>query len=101
MEMSAHMSTSHLYIRIRLFFRGLIHNTHLLSISMCRAHTGYHFLRAAEALDVLYPWYREVMLSISTDREKNITGRINGVATRFECVEKTVCFSSLVWPVPT
>lgn len=52
MEMSTHMSTSYLDIRIRLFTGGAVHNFHLLAIpTMFSHHTGEEiFLHAMKAL---------------------------------------------------
>lgn len=89
MDMSTHMSASYLDIRIRLFICGAIQNFHLLAIPMFSRHTGEQiFLHAEKALDVLCPEWRDLIVSISTDGERKMTGRIQGVATRFEQVAK-------------
>lgn len=55
MDMSTHMSTSYLDIRIRLIVGGTIHNLHLLAIPMFCSHTGEQiFLHASRALDVIF-----------------------------------------------
>jgi len=89
MDMSTHMSTSYLDIRIRLFTCGTIHNFHLLAIPMCSSHTGKEiFLLAERALDVICPNWRDLIVSVATDGERKMTGRVQGVATRFERVAK-------------
>ena len=89
MDMSTHMSTSYLDIRIRLFTGGAVHNFHLLAIPMFSRHTGEEiFLHAVKALDVICPRWRDIIISISTDGERKMTGRVQGVATRFEQVAK-------------
>ena len=85
MDMSTHMSTSYIDIRIRMFTCGSLQNFHLLAIPMFSSHTGEEiFSHASKALDVVCPDWRGVMISISTDGERKMTGRIQGVATRFE-----------------
>ena len=72
-------------------FTGMtIHNFHLIAIQMSSRHTGEEiFLHAAKArLDVISPRWRDVIVSISTDGEWKMTGRVQGVATRFEQVAK-------------
>ena len=85
MDMSTHKATSYLGIRIRLHWNGYILNLHLLAIPMFCRHTGEQiFLHAAKALDVLAPGWKQMVVSISTDGKRNMTGRIQGVATRFD-----------------
>lgn len=85
MDMSTHMATSYLDIRIRLHWKGDILNFHVLAIPMFSRHTGEQiFLHATRALEVLAPSWKNMIVSISTDGERKMTGRIQGVATRFE-----------------
>jgi hypothetical protein len=89
MDMSTHLSTSYLDIRIRLFSGGAIQNLHLLAIPMFCSHTAEQiFVHATRALDVLCPQWRDLIVSITTDGERKMTGRVSGVATRFERVAK-------------
>ena len=85
MDISTHMATSYLDIRIRLHWNGHILNSQLLAIPMVSRHTGDQiFLHAVKALDVLAPGWKQMVVSISNDGERNMTGRIQGVATRFK-----------------
>ena len=85
MDMSAHMSTSYLDIQIRFFYDSTIHNFHLVAVPMFTCHTGEQInLHAKKILDILCPKWQNIMLSITTDGEKKMTGHIKGVATRFE-----------------
>ena len=89
MDMSTHMSTSYLDIRICLFVGGKIENLHLLAIPMFSSHTAEQiFVHAEKALDVLCPRWQDLILSISTDGEQKMTSRVSGVATRFGHVAK-------------
>ncbi|BBN17466.1 hypothetical protein MPTK1_7g14750 [Marchantia polymorpha subsp. ruderalis] len=84
MDMSTLMATSYLDIRIRLHWKSIL-NFHLLAILMFSQHTAEQiFLHAAKSLDVLAPSWKNLLLSISTDGERKMTVRVQGVATRFE-----------------
>ena len=89
MDMSTHMSTSYLDIQICLFIGGKIENLHLLAIPMFSSHAAEQiFVHAEKVLDVLCPRWRDLILSISTDSKRKMTGRVSGVVTRFEHVAK-------------
>jgi hypothetical protein len=89
MDMSTHLSTSYLDIRIRVFKRGEIYNFHLLAIPMFSRHSAEEIFRhAVMAMDALCPAWKDLIVSISTDGERKMTGRVQGVATRFEQVSK-------------
>jgi hypothetical protein len=89
MDMSTHMSTSYLDIRVRLFVRGAIHNLHLLAIPMFGAHTADQIFNHADtALNAICAQWRDIIVSISTDGERKMTGRVSGVATRFQRAAK-------------
>ncbi|BFI14114.1 hypothetical protein MPTK1_5g00010 [Marchantia polymorpha subsp. ruderalis] len=78
MDMSIHMATSYLNIRIRLHRKSSILNFHLLAIPMFSRHTGEQiFLHAAKALDVLALSWKKLILSISTDGERKMTGSLD------------------------
>ena len=88
MDMSTHMETGYLDIRIRIFTKknGIV-NAHVLAIPVFDRHTGeVVFNTAAKALDCLDPLWRQKVIGISTDRENKMTGRYSGVATRFQQV---------------
>ena len=85
MDMSTHLATSYLDIRILLPWKGSILNFHLLTIPMFARHTGEEiFLHAAKALDVLAHSWKKMVVSVSTDGECKVTVRVQGVATRFQ-----------------
>lgn len=90
LDMSTHMSTSYLDIRVRLHLNrhGII-NVHLLAVPVYERHTAeVIFDTAAKALDVLCPPWKDTIIGVSTDGERKMTGRISGVATRFQNVAK-------------
>lgn len=85
MDMSTHMATSCLDISIRLYWNGHILVFHLLAILMFSHYTCEQIsLHAAKTLDVLAFRWKEMVVSISTDGERKMTGCIQGVAACFE-----------------
>ena len=85
LDMSTHMSTSYLDIRLRLFWHGEILHMHLIGIPVFGRHTAAEVYRHASAvLDVLCPQWRNMLISISTDGEPRMTGRIAVVAMLFK-----------------
>ena len=85
MDMSTHMSASYLDTPIHFFYRGTIHSFQLVAVPLFTCHTGEHiYLYTKKILDILCPEWQSIMLSITTDGEKKMTGHIQGVATRFE-----------------
>lgn len=90
LDMSTHMSTSYLDIRIRLHLNkhGIL-NVHILAVPVYERHTAeVIFDTSSKALDALCPSWRDTIIGISTDGERKMTGRITGVATRFQKVAK-------------
>lgn len=90
LDMSTHMSTSYLDIRIRLHLnRSGILNWHILAVPIYERHTAEAIFEAlVKLLDVLCPDWRAVIVGISTDGERKMTGRTNGVATLVAKVAK-------------
>lgn len=63
MDMSTHMVTSYLDIRIRLHWKGHILNFHLLAILMFSRYTAEQiFLHAVKALDVIAPEWNKMIV---------------------------------------
>ena len=83
--MYTHMSTPYLNICIHLHLnRNGIFNVHILAVSVYKRHTAaVIFDTAANDIDVLCPWWKDIIIVVSTDGERKMTGRISGVATRF------------------
>lgn len=85
MDISNHMDTSYMQSRIRLHWNGHALNFHLLAIPILSRHTGEQiFLRIAKALDLLAPGWEKMVVSISNDCLRKVTGRIQSVASRIE-----------------
>ena len=84
MDMSTHMSSSYLDIRIRVCWSSKIHNFHLLAIPMPGRHTAEAIFNAADqAMTALCPDWKAIIVGISTDGEKKMTGRIQGANSWF------------------
>ena len=88
--MSTHMITSYLDIRICLHLnRPGIVNVHLLAAPVYERHTAaVIFDTVAKALDVLCPSWKDI-IGVLTDGERKMTGRISGVANRFQNLAKS------------
>ena len=71
MDMFTRISILYMNIRIRLFACGAIHNFHLHDILMFSSHTGEEiFLHSERALDAIFPNWRDLISSISTESER-------------------------------
>ena len=56
-----------------------------MAVPLFTHHTGEQiYWHAKKILDILCPEWNSIMLSITTDSEKKMTGHIQGVTTRFE-----------------
>ncbi|ETP22863.1 hypothetical protein F441_03904 [Phytophthora nicotianae CJ01A1] len=87
LDMSTYLSISYLDVRIRVYYNEIILNLHLLAIPMHEGHTGEAMFDAVvPVLDVRCPNWRDVMLGITTDGERKMTGVNKGLATRFQKV---------------
>jgi hypothetical protein len=66
-----------------------VHEFHILSIPVHERHTGETiFNKFAKAMDALFPDWRETINGASSDGEKKMTGRHQGVITRMHRVAK-------------
>jgi hypothetical protein len=87
--MATHMATSYCDVRIRICRKSTVHDFHLLSIPMHERHTGeIIFNTFAKVMDALFPDWRETIIGASSDGEKKMTGRHQGVITRIHRVAK-------------
>ena len=80
--------TAYLDLRMRCFFKGGLHNFHILAIPMRQRHTGeYQYDLVVEALNVLAPNLRHQLIGITTDGASAMTGCVQGTCTRLsnEC----------------
>ena len=74
---------SYLDVRLRLTIKMNVYNFHLLAIPLFESHTGENmFSVVVKFMDALYPGWRDILVSSSTDGARSMTGRIQGLATR-------------------
>jgi hypothetical protein len=87
--MATHMKTSYCNVRIRICHKSTVHDFHLLSKPVQERLTGETifntFAKAMEAL--LQDWHKKIT-GASSDGEKKIAGRHQGVITRIHRVAK-------------
>ncbi|KAH9576038.1 hypothetical protein CY35_01G142300 [Sphagnum magellanicum] len=89
LDMATHMATSYCDVRIRICHKSTVHDFHLLSIPEHERHTGeIIFNTFAKAMDALFLDWRETIIGASSDGEKKMTGRHQGVITRIHRVAK-------------
>jgi hypothetical protein len=78
LDMSTHMSTSYLDLRLRVHDnrKGIV-NAHFLATPVYERHTGeVIFDTCSKALNVLCPSWRDIIFGATTDGEKKMTGNI-------------------------
>jgi hypothetical protein len=89
LDMANHMATSYWEVRIRICHTSTVHDFHLLSIPVHERHTGEAIFNTfAKAKDAPYPDWRETITGVSSDGEKKMTGRHQGVFTQIHRVAK-------------
>jgi hypothetical protein len=89
LDMATHMATSYCAIRIRICHKSTMHDFHLLPIPVHERHTGETIFKTfAKAMDALFPDWRETITGSSSDGEKKMTERHQGVVTRIHRVAK-------------
>lgn len=77
--------TSYLDVRVRLCTSGRLVNLHVVALPLHTNKTAEaQFNTASKALNVVDKNWRDKLVSIGTDGERTMTGRISGVQTRFE-----------------
>jgi hypothetical protein len=84
LDMSTHMSTSYLDLRLRVHDnrKGIV-NVHFLSIPVYERRTGeVIFDTCSKALNILCPSWRDIIIGVTTDGEKKMTGNTSGVESR-------------------
>lgn len=82
--------TSYMDMRVRFCTSsGKLANVHVMALPLFERKTAAtQFDAASKALDVVDPDWRTKIVSIGTDGERTMTGRISGVQTRFEQAAK-------------
>ena len=89
LNMATDMATSYYNIRIHICHKTTVHDFHLLSIPVHDRHTGeIIFNKFAKAMDALYSDWRKMIIGASSDGEKNMTGKHQGVITEIQRIAK-------------
>lgn len=85
MDISNHMAAFYPNIHIHLNRNNQLLSFHLLAILILSRHAHEQkFLHAVKAPDMLAPCWKDMAFSVSTDKERKMTGQIQGVAARFD-----------------
>jgi hypothetical protein len=89
LDMETHMATSYCDVRICICHKSTVHDFHFLSIPVNEWHTGETIFNTfATAMDAHFPDWHETITGASSDGEKKMTGRHQGVITRIHRVAK-------------
>jgi hypothetical protein len=83
---STHFESSFFDIRICLGVDGVLHNLHLVIVPFFGQHTtAVNILElVVKILDVLFPSWRDKLISVSSDGENTMTGCKGGFVTLLE-----------------
>jgi hypothetical protein len=82
---STHYESSYFNIRIRVGINGVLHNLHLVIVSFYGRHIAVNILALiVKILDVLFPMWRDKLISVSSDGENTMIGRHGGLVTLLE-----------------
>lgn len=81
---SSHYGTSFFDVRIRLCTTGILYNIHLVVLPFYDRHTANITNLIATLLNAIFPAWRDKLISVSTDGENTMTGRLNGVVTQLQ-----------------
>jgi hypothetical protein len=96
---STRRGSSFFDVRVRFCRRGVLYNLHLLALPKFEHHTSNNITNLhIQLFDALFPSWRDRVISISSDGENTMTGRIQGVVTRLvsQATNKVVH----VWYIP-
>ncbi|KAH9563585.1 hypothetical protein CY35_05G133100 [Sphagnum magellanicum] len=100
-HMATHMATSYCDVCICICHKSTVHDFHLLFILVHERHAGeIIFNTFAKAMDALFPDWRETIIGASSDGEKKMTGRHQGVITRIHRVAKLGFMRSFYLAIP-
>ena len=83
LDVSTLHGMSYLDVRVRFFLNCEMYNFHVLAIPLFDRHTGLIMFEAlAKFFDALFPEWRNFLVGVSSDGDRSMTGRIQGVLTR-------------------
>jgi hypothetical protein len=90
---SIHQGMSYVNVRVRFHFASKLLNLHLMAIPLFDRHTGENvFDVLVPFLDAVFPSRKKKCIAVSTDGARSMTGRSEGVVSRFH----EVCQPGLV-----
>ena len=89
LNMVTHMATAYYDVHICICHKTTFHYLYFLSIPVHYRHTGEIIFNVfAKAMDTLYSEWREMIIGASSDDEKKMTGKHQGVITRIQRIAK-------------
>jgi hypothetical protein len=84
-DSSTHLGIPLLDQRVRVCLKGTLYNLHLVLVPFFDRHTSLNYVKLMTTLlNILCPSWRDKLISISSDGENTMTGRIGGVVTLLE-----------------
>jgi hypothetical protein len=96
LDVGTKQGTSYIDVRLRFSVDDDMHNFHMLALPMFERKTAsIIFNTIVKALSALEPRWNTKLLSVSTDGERTMTGRVSGVATLFQKVRCTSFYASM------
>jgi hypothetical protein len=100
LDFATHQSTSFLDLRFRVFIRNYhsIVNLHGCTLLMFDRHTGdIMSTMVSKFLTVLCPDWTILLLGLTSDGARNLTGRVVGVVTRLDAAMHSNCSLIRIW----
>ena len=91
-DMGNKSNCSYLAVRLRLMFKGELHNVHLVAMPLNVRHTGENMANAIESgLKTVCKGWKKKLISISSDGASNDTGPTSGAVSRLQERASKVC----------
>ena len=82
-DSSSLYEASFLDMRIRVGFRGILYNLHLIALRMYERHTANYYVQLCVAvLNAITATWRDKLIGMGTDGENTMIGRHAGVVTQ-------------------
>ena len=91
LDSSTHQSHSYLDVRAHFMVDNAIYNVHLLAIPLFQGQTSENmFATTCKFLDAMYPLWKENLIEVSSDGDRLMTGRTQGLLRRIDRVNNHV-----------
>ena len=89
LDMAMYMKTAYCDVCIHICHKTTVRDFHLLSTPVHDRHTGEIIFKSiAKAMGALYSDWSEIIIGASSDGEKKMTGKHQGVITRIQRIAK-------------